>query len=766
MKNEAEENPDKNRLEEDINNENFQFVLKELLKAYKPVMEEDLHRVEDIELLKRELEKNPPSCEDEIRLADRLFQPFTREEIALRLIDPAVREQLGSIDKWRWCLSHLVCCLKFGWLLRRGRTFRSAVYYLYLYWRCARRAVGFDPTGRPLTKEERSDFRTLVKSLSEVYKPFLAAEMGVVDSSENAALDVVEGKVDCEEGMAEAGEIFEKFLTPAIAPALFGKEAFYSLSQNNSFWFCRCWCLCAIKFGWCLAGARNLLYVVLCLLAYMRCLRNCFQPLTCNLNAPKNCVEESLISSKAIIGVEIGGTAGGAFCSHYTLEWRKAGSAAWRSDGIRYLGAPEPSQGICGVISGTLGYLQTLPLVEPGPIEIRLCVFSSLTGVAAKCCTIAFTLQRSLACISGIEGFTAATPPGVFDPTAQIVNGDGDVLSFGTELKIFGSAWIGGCHLRDIKSYTLSYHSGFVTDPLLPGFVQFWQVDYIVPLQKDANMNKVFERELTNRWRELKICLPPPIGCIVLSNYLEGIRWSTEVPRSYPIVPSGLPYWQSTPLPQTNCQSGKYTLRLKVEDESGNVVYRLRPVWFDNKRIYGDISQIAGVPVCEAIRLSKFAGLDCKTEWPVQLMGIAYDQYIEEGNSSVPSDNFGGYTLRIKKEGGPWFQIPIPGASIPADYVGSSRVGDPGERCANAVPTGPSPLTEVDGILTVLDMRRLDAVCNPSEPALTLKRGECCTYIFELYVWDKSICPGIAGGCHYVYDHFSIYICNDLGKVD
>lgn len=342
MKHDVDDKQDKIKLEEEINDEDFQFVLKELMSSYKPILEEDLRRAGDIKLLMNEFEKNPPSCEDEILLADRLFQPFTNENVALRIIDPSVREQLGPIERWRWCLLHLVCCLKFGWLLRRGRTFKAAVYYLYRYWICVRKAVGSDITGRPLTREERVDFRTLVTALSEVYKPFLAGEIGSTESSADVAEDVVDGKVDCEEGMAEAGEIFESFFTPRIAPALFGKEAFSALSQTPVFWFCRCWCLCAIKFGWCLAGARNLLYVVWCLIAYVRCLRNCSRPLTCNISDPMGCVEEKPIPSKSIIGVEIKGTAGGAFCSHYTLEWRKAGTATWRSDAIRYSGNPEP----------------------------------------------------------------------------------------------------------------------------------------------------------------------------------------------------------------------------------------------------------------------------------------------------------------------------------------------------------------------------------------------------------------------------------------
>ena len=48
---------------------------------------------------------------------------------------------------------------------------------------------------------------------------------------------------------------------------------------------------------------------------------------------------------------------------------------------------------------------------------------------------------------------------------------------------------VGGCDQRDVKRYTLSFHNGFVANPLLPGFVQFWQVDYLTPMQLDAGFN-------------------------------------------------------------------------------------------------------------------------------------------------------------------------------------------------------------------------------------------------------------------------------------
>jgi len=767
--------------QDEIYNEDFQFVLKELLSAYQPILEEDLKRAKAIEQLKKEVQEKPPRCEDELVLADRLFDRFISKEVALRLLEPSAREQLGPIEEWLWCIRHLACCLKFGWLLYRARTFRAAVYYLYRYWICVRRALGVDPTGRPLTSEEREDLKSLIQALAEVYKPFLAKQLESAEFPADLTEEVITGKLDCEEGVAEANQIFDRFLTPERAPALFGKEVFEKHRKDPKFWFCRCWCLCAIKFGWCLARAKNFLDVVRCLLAFRRCLRYCFGPLVCELTDPKGCVEEEAFPAKTILrGVEIRGTAAGAFCSHYTLEWREVGAVAWRSEGIHYVGDPQPPQGVCGVVSGTLGYLETLPHVPAGPVEIQLCVFSTQPGVAPCCCTIQFTLQRNMVWIRGVEGIDAATPPGVFDPTAQLVDAGGNVRSFGTDVKVFGSAWVGGCEKRNIKRYTLSYHPGFVVDPLLPGFVQFWQVDYNTPLQIDADLNKVFERELTNWWRELKLCMlipfpVPHLICVVVANFLEGVRWSTQFPQTYPVEPPGPPWWTSTPLPATNCQSGKYTLRLTVEDEAGTIKHDLQQVWFDNKSIYGKIAQIAGVPVCEIINLSQFAvaGGDCAAPWPATIWGIAYDEYIEEGNPAIPSNNFGGYHLWIKKDGtpDPGTPLTIPGPVAPIGppwgppFTGTSRVGDPGTRCPTAVPPpGPIP-PETPGILAILDMRRLDAVCNPGEPALTLNRGECCDYVIWLTVWDNSICPSLPYHRHQIWHSFAVRICNDLPPV-
>jgi hypothetical protein len=155
--------------------------------------------------------------------------------------------------------------------------------------------------------------------------------------------------------------------------------------------------------------------------------------------------------------------------------------------------------------------------------------------------------------------------------------------------------------------------------------------------------------------------------------------------------------------------------------------------------------------------------------WPANLLGVAYDELIEEGNFTAPSNNFGGYSLWIKKDGAPdpGVPIPLPGPGAPpwsGSFVSTTRVGDPGIRCLNAQPPAGVIPPLSDGILAELDMRRLDAVCNPAEPDLTLKRGECCGYIVTLRVWDNTVCPLLSGGHHELWHTFPLCICNNVGS--
>ena len=163
--------------------DDFHFVLGELLNAYKPVLSADLQRAESPDALIKDALANPPSCEDEFNQAFALFERFSSEEVAQRLLPVDVREQLGAVERWRWCLLHLRCCIVFGWLMCRGpRTFRGASYYLYRYWRCVREVLGA-PVANPPTAVERADFNQLVKALAEAYRPYLDDQLANITAN-------------------------------------------------------------------------------------------------------------------------------------------------------------------------------------------------------------------------------------------------------------------------------------------------------------------------------------------------------------------------------------------------------------------------------------------------------------------------------------------------------------------------------------------------------------------------------------------------------
>ena len=780
----------------ELNNPDFQDVLKALLAAYQPVLEQQLSLARNPQQLQKEAQNAPPSCADEFADANALFGKFLTDDVALRLIPERNRAQLGPIENWRWCLQHIRCCIIFGWLVCRGpRTFKAWAYYVYQYWLCVRQSLG-TPVANPPNEEERADFNTLIGALAKAYKPYLTDQLATVEFPSGIPDDVLNGNIDCSEGQDDTCAIFDRLLTTEAAQALLGKAAFTARSQDQNFWFCRCWCLCSICFGCCLSRARTFIDVLWCLVYYFRCLVDCFQPLTCDLTAPAGCVEETEFPSLGIFrGVEIQGTATGFDCDHYILQWRQGGIGPWQSGNIVYPGGA--AQGACGVIGGTLAYLVTFPMVAPGLVEIQLCVYSSEPGVSPCCTTIDFQLDRNLVWIQGIEGIDAATPPGVFDPTAQLVDASGVVRSFGTALRIFGTAVVGGCSGQTIKSYTLSYQPGFTTSTS-GSWTQFWQVNYNTPLQiADSTINILFEDALTNQWEEFDVDFPIPFPpfliCKVISDYLQEAYWNTQNPQGgyavqFPAPPVSCgeapsSTWNSTPLALSNCQSGRYTLRLTVEDTLGNKTDNLRQVWFDNKNIYGSIAQLGSVAPCATVDLSVFApaSADCSVAWPAQLKGVAYDEFIEEGNFSPPSNNFGGYSLQIMKAGASWHSLPIPGpGSSPwsGPFVGTSRVGDPGTRCPTAVPP-PGVVTFSDGILALLDLRMLDSVCNTlaADADLVLQRatvsptgqlltpGECCGFIVNLSVWDTSVCPSLPDGRHQVDFPFPFCICNDLPPV-
>src|SRR6516225_3802559 len=778
---------------DEIHNEDFQFVLKRLLEAYRPVLEEELRRAGAPEELKREALERPPSCEEEIALANRIFENFLTDEVAIRLLSPEGRQQLGPVEQWRWCLLHIRCCIIFGWLVCRGpRTFRAFAYYLYRYWLCVRQALGV-PVSTPPTEEERQDFQTLVRALATAYKPYLTDQLASVEFPAGIPDEVIAGKIDCLEGEEQAAAIFERLLTIETAPALLGKKAFEEHRQHPSFWFCRCWCLCAIRFGCCLAGARSFLDVLRCLIFYRRCLRDCFQPPRCELTAPTGCTEEEANPAAGGLAVTVLGTAAGAFFDHYTIEWRRVegrtcdDDANFKGTGVVYPGGTPV--GSSPVIGGVLGAINTTAL-SAGSYEVRVCVYSS--AAARVCCCVQFNLFKRLVWIDRVAinpGAPVQTPPGPFVSTAPIVNTNpgGIVVPVGGCVTVKGSAFVGDCDNRQIKCFDLRYGLLCLSGPGEPGFnpaayfgsllAPTGPVCYTPPDEslKRAAWNVVIERALTTRLVPVTITLPsppfPPNTTIPAYKLQDFCFDSTTIPSCIDL--------------QHHCASGLYTLLLDVTDTLGNHYYDTQCVWFDNKPISAEFGGLEGLPDCTDLNLSKFVpqGVPCGTCWPMKVVGIAYDEFIDSADMSYPSDNFDFYTISVTRQGGPTYTVPITSTLCPPTFgpdplTGIQCVGDPGKRCEGSFPGCPVPPqpAKFHGLLTQLDLRVFDAICalDPSLPSVfrpppgfALQRGECCGYAFELYVQDKTWSDSFAGGFHRkLTAPWAVCVCNDLPPTD
>jgi hypothetical protein len=733
----------------DTSTPEFRKVLAALVNVYRPILEADLKLAGDLDALRKQGDLVEPDCEAELADAQQLFGSFGDEKIALALLPAQARELLGPIEGWRWCLLHIRCCIIFGWLLcRRPRSFRLSAYYLYRLWLCVRQALGTPVTPGKLTDVERKDLDTLVGALARAYRPYLTDQLATVDFTSGLPEAIDGGQIDCHEGEEDAAAVFERLLNVDTVQALLGAAAFKEHSTQPWFWFCHCWCLCAIRFGCCLARARNLVDVYRCLLAYWRCLRDCFRPLTCEITGPDGCVAEEVNTAIPALVVPITGTAAGAGFVRYVLEW-SPDSFTWYTTNFVYPPVPPGGtlQGSIPVVAGLLAYFNTTVL-DAGTYFVRMTVYG--TGQTTPPCSIIFSVFKKDVRILGVDGSTAldASP---LDPAARFIDNVPALCtraagafeaSFGTCVSVWGSAYIGGCEAtRKIKSYSLDYKPGYEIDCTTPGWTNFWAVDFSTPAQYRAINMRTDTSVLTATWGpDCLVPVPFPPWCLLTDPLalLYPSSWNTIV---------------------GGCQlSGLYTLRLVVEDTLGTTYCDTQRLWLDNKPITALIL-INAVAKCADLFLSQFAKPpDCTVPWSLPVSGIAYDEYIDDTLPLTrPNDNFDNYVVSVEKQGGPTISIPIPGPGGSC-YYGTSRVGDPGTRCG--VPTVP----EVIGTLTSFDLRAIDPACKGFLPyvvpdAFTTARGECCVYVFHLAVYDRTARPC---GVSYATADWPIKICNDL----
>jgi hypothetical protein len=534
-----------------------------------------------------------------------------------------------------------------------------------------------------------------------------------------------------------------------------------------------------------------ILFVKLLLIALLIWLIKVQKRLVCKITEPTGCTAEEPNLPIPGLSIVVRGSAFGAAFGHYTLEWRKVAGLGcqddsnWNSYGVHYPGGG--ATGHSPVINGTLGWIETT-VWTASSFEIRVCVYTYHPSGSRKCCCTQFTLFKQLVYIQRVAetpGAPVHTPPGPFDADAPIVdqnNGTSTVVPVGGCVHVKGSAWVGECDNRKIKCFDLKYGVGFLPGPndatfnpgdftgsVLKSKVCYTDADPAEEAGKRAPWNQVIADDLTTELVKTQIDF--------LGGTLELWKLRDYCFNSTVKLPE-------CPDANHHCHSGKYTLLLEVEDTLGNWYYDTQHVWFDNKPIHVKFTGLDGVESCSSLHLTDDGiylptGATCSQPWPMNLMGIVYDEYIDETDASYPSDNFDFYSLRITKQGGPTYHVPITADLVtpvfgPNPLHGTSRVGEPGTRCESYIPgcTPVSPIpTQAEGVLTVLDLRVFDAECVSSLSApftpptgFALNRGgSCCGYTFQLFARDKTWSDGYAGGYHRAWSlPWAVCICNDL----
>jgi hypothetical protein len=690
-----------------------------------------------------------------VATASRIFESFATEDVVLRVLPPEARKLLGPVEEWRWCLLHIRCCLIFGWLIcRRPRNFRAFVYYLYRYWLCVRQVIG-KPVANPPTAEEHKDFQTLVALAARAYKPYLTEQMSAVEFPNGIPDGVLNGSIDCFDGEGTSAAMIERLLTVEAAQALLGREAFEKESKSLFFGFCRCWCLCAIRLGCCLAGAKNLVDVARCLVYYRRCLVQCLRPLVCAITSPAEaeCVEAGFVAAcSPLVGIIITGTAAGAAFDHYTLQYSWGGPLMQSAVVYPSCGRPPAqTQSNGAVVGGTLGWLD-VTLLPAGitAFTVQLDVFNA--GGGRVTCIRNFQIKTTAVEITDaatVNALVAEDPfnLGSFTKLIKAINNPSTSepeLSIGGAFSVYGSAYVVGCD-RILSQYTLV---NYAVSPLSP-----------VPSFPDASQSGnspmlpapvVYDDVPGHPWQSG--CFPVITPNIILNGNLVA-QWAVDnCPNPFPPplffpVPKvkAIPFWNSNP------RNGRYVIFLETRDTL--VSPKTFPgavaavdqvvVWIDNRQPIGQIKSIGGITGCGDLHLKDYLGTTA------EILGVAWDPPIDPGAPQKrPNDNFGSYSLFFERNGDPLATGVIPGAT-------------PTTRVPNVWPMLP-PGTF--GTLANWDIvAALDGGAGPLPPhSPKILRGERCAYVVVLSVSDTTH-VGDSGGNHSTGPIlYAINIINDI----
>lgn len=456
--------------------------------------------------------------------------------------------------------------------------------------------------------------------------------------------------------------------------------------------------------------------------------------LNCSITAPTGCAEEEPDATAGILFISVKGTASGAVFNYYTLDISNGGPPI--AGVVSYPGGG--ASGTAQVFGGVLGTINTTSLSD-GAYTITLRVYP-IGGGPAKVCTTTFNLLKAIIYINrvaGVQTIVLANNPNPFDTSAELRAVPPQINSIGGSMHIRGSAYIYECPARKIKKYEIRYAKVNApgTEPpqpnkgdIIPGNWPIAQrivlLEYTTPDQYTL-WTRVgpASNDLINTWTIMTI----------------GI---TTYPK---LSPSS---WGSGA-----AGSGRFSLLLTAEDTTGITFHDIQHVWLDNKPIIGQVVKLqklvngvwTDIPPCTDILLSYGT---------IRIVGLAWDDVIDDiwPLTDIPNDNFGYYTLDLRKQFGVnWLNIINSTVRVPVlpviGPVTTPTVADADEIAQLILSTldaGPIPV----GPYT------------PPVPDYKLYRTQSCTYILQLFVTDKTIVN--EGTTHRVFHQVPLKLVNDI----
>lgn len=472
--------------------------------------------------------------------------------------------------------------------------------------------------------------------------------------------------------------------------------------------------------------------------------------LKCQITEPLDCSREEVDMSTGDSFVRVKGTASGAVFGHYTLDLMLDGSSV--PNVISYPGGG--ASGTSQVTNNELGRIDTSQM-DGGTYTVVLTVFPSGAG-SSKTCSKSFDLMRAPVWIDRI-GHVRARDVGALpaDPTERlklIKSGaapGAPETSVGGSISVEGGAYVQGCGKRMIE-YRLEVIETPFGSPVPQADSGGAWTNIVPPLPYGDAAHPYY-------WN----CL------FSFPNYTENGYltrvWSADSCFIAPATPKPMTVVTSwdTVTPDLN---GRFTVRVHEKHKPVGLpgpieeLFDAATVWLDNRNIVVKLRRlkVTGAPsaldACEELKLSQF-----QPGGQADIIGQAWDPLILDPPAvpatEKPNDNFGSYSLQIKKDGGGYVPLPIAGTGIASNI-----------RVPNVLQVAPPPQLDTD-VLTVWDIVSfLDAGPAPSPyvppPYPKIYHGERCAYNIHLHATDITVVSD--GTTHNGDDDFPFCIVNDL----